>query len=44
VVRLDEIGLGTYTLERVGATPIIKNMEETRIRWFGHGERRLVDL
>lgn len=43
MVRLEEIGFGTKTLERVGVTPIIKNMVETRIRWFGHGERRLVD-
>lgn len=45
VVRLDWIELKTTTLERerVGVTPIVKKMVETRLGWFGHVERRLAD-
>jgi len=42
VVRLDEIEL-EMTLERVRVTPIIEKMVETRLRWFGHAERKHVD-
>jgi len=30
--------------ERVGVVPIVKEMVETRLRWFEHVERRLVDF
>jgi len=29
---------------RVGVAPIVEKMVETRLRWFGHVERRLVDF
>jgi len=29
--------------ERVGVAPIVEKMVETRLRWFGHVERRFVD-
>jgi hypothetical protein len=28
---------------KVGAAPIVELMVETRLRRFGHGERRLID-
>jgi len=31
------------TLEKVGVAPIVEKMVETRLRWFGHVERRSVD-
>jgi hypothetical protein len=31
------------TLERVVVAPIVEKMVETRLRWFGHVERRPVD-
>ena len=43
MVRLDEIELETTTLERVGVPPIVEKMVETRLRWFGHVERRPVN-
>jgi hypothetical protein len=30
--------------ERVGVAPLVEKMVETRIRWFGHVERRVVDF
>jgi len=30
--------------ERVGITPIIEKMAETRLRWFGYVERRHLDF
>jgi hypothetical protein len=30
--------------ESVGVVPIVKKMVETRLRWFGHVERRLMDF
>jgi hypothetical protein len=29
--------------ESIGVTPIVEKMVETRLRWFRHVERRLVD-
>jgi hypothetical protein len=29
--------------ESIGITPIVEKMVETRLRWFRHVERRLVD-
>jgi hypothetical protein len=43
VVRLDEIGLGMTSLERVGVTPIVEKLVENKLRWFVHVERRPVD-
>jgi hypothetical protein len=45
VVRLGEIELEMTTLdgERVGVSPIVEKMVKTRLRWFGHVERRHVD-
>jgi hypothetical protein len=43
-VRLDEIRLGIKILERVEVTSIVEKMVETRLKWFGHVERRLVDF
>jgi len=31
-------------LERVGVAPIVEKLEENRLRWFGHVERRPVDV
>jgi len=31
------------TLERVGVAPLVEKMVETRLRWYGHVERRHVD-
>jgi len=30
--------------ERVGVASIVEKMVETRLRWFGHAKRRLVDF
>lgn len=30
-------------LESVGVTPIVENMVENRLRWYGHVERKPVD-
>ena len=43
MVRLDWIELEMTTLEKVGVAPIVEKMEETRLRWFRHVERRPVD-
>jgi len=43
VVRRDGIELEMPTLERVRVAPIVENMVETRLRWFGHVGRRPVD-
>jgi len=41
VVRLDEIKLEMTTLEReLGVAPIVEKTVESRLRWFGHVERR----
>jgi len=42
-IRLDSVELETTTLARVGVAPIVEKMVETRLRWFGHVERRPVD-
>jgi hypothetical protein len=43
VVRLDNIGLETKTLERererVGVGSIVEKKVKTWLRWFGHVER-----
>jgi len=46
VVRLDGIGLKMTPLERerVGVAPTVEKMVENRLRWFGHVERRLVNV
>jgi len=31
-------------LERVGVAPIVEKLVENRLRWFGHVERRPVDV
>jgi len=31
-------------LERVGVAPIVENLVENKLRWFGHVERRPVDV
>jgi hypothetical protein len=31
------------TLERVSVAPIVGKLVETRLRWFGHVERRPMD-
>jgi hypothetical protein len=31
------------TLKKVGVAPIVEKMVETRLKWFGHVERRLLD-
>jgi len=31
-------------LERVGVAPIVEKLVENRLRWFGHIERRPVDV
>jgi len=43
VVRLDKIRLEMTILERVEVAPIVEKMVETRLRWFGHVERRSID-
>jgi len=30
--------------ERVGVAPTVEKMVENRLRWFGHVERRLVNV
>jgi hypothetical protein len=32
------------TLERVGVTPIVEKIVETRLRWFSNVKRRLVKI
>jgi len=32
------------SLERVRVAPIVEKLVENRLRWFGHVERRLVDI
>ena len=43
MVRLDKIRLEMTILERVEVAPIVEKMVETRLRWFGHVERRSID-
>jgi nonsense-mediated mRNA decay protein 3 len=42
VVRLDRIRKDNIR-ERVGLAPILEKMVQTRLRWFGHVERRPID-
>jgi len=44
VVRLDGIGLGITPLERENEGSTVEKLVENRLRWFGHVERRLVDV
>jgi hypothetical protein len=44
VVRLDKIQLEMTTLEKIGVASIVEKMVETRLRWFGHIDRRTVDF
>jgi hypothetical protein len=39
-IRNDNIRERESERERVGVAPIVENMVETRLRWFGHVERR----
>jgi hypothetical protein len=41
--RLDRIRNDTIR-ERVGVAPIVERMVENRLRWFGHVERRPIDV
>ena len=44
MVRLDGIGLGITPLERENEGSTVEKLVENRLRWFGHVERRLVDV
>ena len=44
MVRLDRIELDMTTLEReLEVAPIVEKIVETRLGWFGHVERKLLD-
>jgi len=38
------IELQLTILEKAGLAPIVEKMVETRLKWFGHIERRPVDF
>lgn len=44
MIKLDNAGFKITALKRVGITPIVEKMMETRLRRFGHVERRCVDF
>lgn len=46
MVRLDNVELEMTTLKRegVGVAPIVEKLVETRLRWFDHVEKILIEF